>query len=322
MRNKVFNKLAKQETDRMLDVMCSKSSDYAKDDDKLFNFKQAGRMDNISPIEALRGMWLKHRASIQQGLDELLAGKKPRPRSWWIEKLTDDRNYNLLLFAQLEEEYFLKDGTSPGYGSKEDDMVFRIFNSLIGTMADFTNFPLNTMPTIKAGTLTKYCSCGCGRAKPVEDDKPEEFMEFTIKKCGLDNKRGFYIIKTDTMRDHNPPQFLRKNFELYVGTGYIGDKHGYGEAPGYYKTKAEARATIVAYKNKPVLHVRYVSLGWYIVVDGNSDLYLCDDLMIHDGTGATARRNGRQEAYGYYLTKGIAEAYVKAYEEKQRCGQG
>ena len=297
MRNKVFDKLAKQETDRMLDVMCSKSSDYAKDDDKLFNFKQAGRMDNVSPIEALRGMWLKHRASIQQGLDELLAGKKPRSREWWIEKLTDDRNYNLLLFAQLEEEYFLKDGTSPGYGSKEDDLIDKLFDPLSAAVS-----------TIKAGTLMKYCSCGCGGVKPVEDDKPEEFMEFTIKRSCSAEVKWFIELK-----------FAKRGVERFLHADLKLHKHINN---GYYKTKAKARATIVAYKNKPVLHVRYASLGWYIVVDGNSDLYLCDDLVIHDGTGATARRNGKQKAYGYYLTKGIAEAYVKAYEEKHRCGQG
>ena len=297
MRNKVFDKLAKQETDRMLDVMCSKSSDYAKDDDKLFNFKQAGRMDNVSPIEALRGMWLKHRASIQQGLDELLAGKKPRSREWWIEKLTDDRNYNLLLFAQLEEEYFLKDGTSPGYGSKEDDLIDKLFDPLSAAVS-----------TIKAGTLMKYCSCGCGGVKPVEDDKPEEFMGFIIRRsCSIEVKWfiGLKNAKSGVER------FLYADLKLYKHTNN-----------GYYKTKAEARATITAYKNKPVLHVRHALTGWYIGVDNDDNLYLRDDLVIHDGTGATARHNGKQEAYGYYPAKEIAEAYMKAYEEGHRCGQG
>jgi len=121
LKEKEFDKLAKQETDRMLNVMCNKSADYANDKDKLFNFKQAGRMDNVTPIEALRGMWLKHRASIQQRLDELLEDpSKTRSRDWWIEKLTDDRNYNLLLFGLLEEKFFIPDGTSPGYEEKKE----------------------------------------------------------------------------------------------------------------------------------------------------------------------------------------------------------
>ncbi len=107
MNHKDFDKLVERETTRMIDVMCSKSEDYAdnENDDKLFNFKLAAELDDISPIEALRGMWLKHRTSIRQGLDELMDGKC-RPKEWWIEKLTDDRNYNILLQALLEEKYF------------------------------------------------------------------------------------------------------------------------------------------------------------------------------------------------------------------------
>ena len=100
-----FDKLVERETQRMKDVMCSKSADYSADDDKLFNFKLAAKLDGVSPIEALRGMWLKHRTSIRQGLDELISGKC-RPEKWWIEKLTDDRNYSILLQALLMEKYF------------------------------------------------------------------------------------------------------------------------------------------------------------------------------------------------------------------------
>ncbi len=100
-----FDSLVERETKRMKDVMCTKSADYSAVDDKLFNFKLAAELDGISPIEALRGMWLKHRTSIRQGLDELVNGKC-RPEKWWIEKLTDDRNYSILLQALLMEKYF------------------------------------------------------------------------------------------------------------------------------------------------------------------------------------------------------------------------
>ena len=100
-----FDSLVERETKRMKDVMCSKSVDYSDDDDKLFNFKLAAEVDGISPIEALRGMRLKHQTSIRQGLDELMNGKC-RPEAWWIEKLTDNRNYSILLQALLTEKYF------------------------------------------------------------------------------------------------------------------------------------------------------------------------------------------------------------------------
>ena len=275
MKNEVFNRLAKQETDRMLDVMCKKSSDYANDDDKLFNFKQAGKMDNISPIEALRGMWLKHRASIQQGLDELLAGKEPRSRDWWIEKLTDDRNYNLLLFAQLEETYFLRDGTSPGY----------------------------------------------------EGNKPGEFEEFTIKKA-QDPAKGWYAMLTEhinySYQDCNAKFLHKDDLTLFVTTGW-NSSYRYGEAPGYYKTKDEACDTIRAYKNKPVFEINLYHPCWHLIGawaiwDKVSNKYLHKNFQLHGGTGYDRVKHSGllTNAPGYYPTREIAEAYLKAYKEKNK----
>ena len=102
-----FDNLVERETKRMKDVMCGKSADYAAGGDKLFNFKLAAEVDGVTPIEALRGMWLKHRTSLRQGLDELMEGKPCRSEDWWIEKLTDDRNYSILLQALLIEKYFV-----------------------------------------------------------------------------------------------------------------------------------------------------------------------------------------------------------------------
>ena len=307
MRNEVFNRLAKQETDRMLDVMCKKSSDYAKDDDKLFNFKQAGQIDNVSPIEALRGMWLKHRASIQQGLDEILADKKPRPREWWIEKLTDDRNYNLLLFAQLEEQYFIPDGTSPGYGSKKE----------------YTHFCECVTLDFPPGTWSSVICGWCGGIRPIEDNKPEEFEGFTIKL--LDRSGcGWVAVCNDNWH-------LWKNLTIQPTTGYskfcdtIHRPPKRGEALGYYKTKAEARATIRAYKAKPVFVVKFykgmceMEGGWYARTTKNE--YLHKNLTLHHADTGWTHSHTFGNAPGYYPTKEIAEAYVKAYEEKHNVGR-
>jgi len=99
MNIKDFDIFLAKEIDRIKLVLGSKSADYSQDGDKLFNFKL------LSPIEALRGNWLKHRASVIQGLDDLQTGKV-RPLKWWEEKLVDDRNYNILLHALLIEIYF------------------------------------------------------------------------------------------------------------------------------------------------------------------------------------------------------------------------
>ena len=72
-------------------VLDSKSADYAAKGNKLANFELQARIDGITPIEALRGNWLKHRSSIIQGLDELEIGKV-RPEEWWKEKIIDSIN--------------------------------------------------------------------------------------------------------------------------------------------------------------------------------------------------------------------------------------
>ncbi len=104
---KEFSEFLTEELGAIRTILDSKSADYSTDADKLANFKLQARMDGISPIEALRGNWLKHRASIVQGLNELEQGKV-RPLEWWQEKLRDDRNYNILLHALIQASYFGK----------------------------------------------------------------------------------------------------------------------------------------------------------------------------------------------------------------------
>lgn len=82
--------------------ICSKSKEYVRGDDKLYNFKRAAQEDNITPIEALRGMDLKHRVSIKDMLDDLLKGVT-HPQEMWEEKITDHINYMFLTLAVLAE---------------------------------------------------------------------------------------------------------------------------------------------------------------------------------------------------------------------------
>lgn len=98
----------------ILEVMCSKSAEYARGDDKLYNFKRAAEMDKITPIEALRGMHLKHRVSVQDMLDDLRVSDdsafgtkqaEQHSQELWQEKLGDTINYFFLLWALLAEKY-------------------------------------------------------------------------------------------------------------------------------------------------------------------------------------------------------------------------
>jgi hypothetical protein len=85
-------------------TMCSKSAEYARGKDKLHNFYRAGEVDNISAIEALRGMDLKHRVSISDMLDDIKDDESLHfPKKLWLEKIIDAINYKILLLALLAE---------------------------------------------------------------------------------------------------------------------------------------------------------------------------------------------------------------------------
>lgn len=104
MKHDDFNKFLDDIVSRIKSTLGAKSADYSTTDDKLYNFKLQARIDGITSMEALRGNWLKHRASICQGLDEL--PDKVRPWTWWVEKGIDDINYCILMLAMLcSEEY-------------------------------------------------------------------------------------------------------------------------------------------------------------------------------------------------------------------------
>ena len=100
---------------RIKKVMCAKSAEYSRGDDKLWNFKRAAEIDGITPEQALRGMDLKHRTSISDMLDTFntidtetaTIFSKPieYSREVWEEKLTDHINYTILLWGLLAERY-------------------------------------------------------------------------------------------------------------------------------------------------------------------------------------------------------------------------
>ena len=87
---------------RIKGVMCKKAAEYSRGNDKLYNFYRAAEVDKITPIEALRGMHLKHRVSILDMLDDLMQDKH-HSQDLWIEKLTATLNYYILMWAILKE---------------------------------------------------------------------------------------------------------------------------------------------------------------------------------------------------------------------------
>jgi hypothetical protein len=101
-----LNALVKHVTEALIkQVLVAKAEDYAVGTtDRLSNFKHQGRIDGVSPLQALRGNWLKHRASVQTALDEAEAGEC-RSVEWLEEKFGDSINYHILAYALILAEY-------------------------------------------------------------------------------------------------------------------------------------------------------------------------------------------------------------------------
>lgn len=105
MTEKKFDEFMEFVIDKYIkEVMCKKSAEYARGNDKLYNFKRAAQMSGKTPLECLRGMKLKHDVSIDDMLNDDVNGEE-YTQERWQEKLSDDINYLFLMWARLFEKY-------------------------------------------------------------------------------------------------------------------------------------------------------------------------------------------------------------------------
>ena len=94
-----FNAIISAQIDHCESILCSKAKEYATAD-RLHNFKVAGALQGVSPVQALMGMMTKHTVSVA---DMCMSGES-YPQELWDEKITDSINYLLLLSALVREE--------------------------------------------------------------------------------------------------------------------------------------------------------------------------------------------------------------------------
>lgn len=80
------------------DTLIRKAAEYATED-RLHNFKIAGQVQDVTPVQALAGMMAKHTVSIY----DMCASGKTYPPEMWSEKIGDSINYLLLLDALVRE---------------------------------------------------------------------------------------------------------------------------------------------------------------------------------------------------------------------------
>ena len=153
MNSEWFEKVIKEQIKTCEDVLIGKAKEYATDDDRLHNFKNAAGMMSCDPKEALAGMMAKHTISVY----DMCRSGKDYPIELWNEKITDHINYLLLLKAVVEEE------KSPIGKTKEylfTDFVKDILWPNYRSPLNLVKYPNGTIPTFDE--------------KPVEIKEPDK----------------------------------------------------------------------------------------------------------------------------------------------------
>lgn len=101
--NKIeFEEIVKNRCNDINEILTNKAKEYAKLD-RLHNFKEAGRILNITPEEALKGMTTKHTICINDMIEDCKYNNFDRPIEYVKEKIGDEINYLILLEALLTE---------------------------------------------------------------------------------------------------------------------------------------------------------------------------------------------------------------------------
>ena len=102
MNNQEFEVVFNETIELCRGLMLNKNEEYARNSDKLHNFKQSGNFRNQRPEVALAGMMMKHTTSIYDYIDDHV-NKKIHSLEDWDEKIIDHINYLILLRAILFE---------------------------------------------------------------------------------------------------------------------------------------------------------------------------------------------------------------------------
>lgn len=103
MKAENFNRIVEERIQKIKSTLISKGAEYASDNDRLYNFKRAGRISNQSSIQVLLGMMLKHWVSVLDLIEELRPIDPVIEEDLINEKIGDIINYLILLEALLKE---------------------------------------------------------------------------------------------------------------------------------------------------------------------------------------------------------------------------
>jgi len=98
MNSADFDRVVRLRVDSIVKTLTYKAKEYASED-RLYNFKRAAEMGRMTPMEAAKGMMLKHIVSVF----DLMEGKLGNTEHMVNEKVGDNINYLILLEGLLKE---------------------------------------------------------------------------------------------------------------------------------------------------------------------------------------------------------------------------
>lgn len=97
-----YEKSIKEMISHCESVLIEKHREYATSDD-FHNFNVAAELQGITPLQALIGMMDKHVVSVHDYVNEHAEGRNITPEQW-REKIGDNINYLLILWAMVSQE--------------------------------------------------------------------------------------------------------------------------------------------------------------------------------------------------------------------------
>jgi TPP-dependent 2-oxoacid decarboxylase len=101
-----FNSLANGLMSQASKVRNAKMVEYEAETDRLANFRKAANLNSQTVPEAIAGMMIKHTVSIYDMISAEFGTYQtdpPHSIELWREKLVDQINYLLLLYAAVRE---------------------------------------------------------------------------------------------------------------------------------------------------------------------------------------------------------------------------
>lgn len=211
MNSEWFEKVIKEQIKTCEDVLIGKAKEYATDDDRLHNFKNAAGMMSCDPKEALAGMMAKHTISVY----DMCRSGKDYPIELWNEKITDHINYLLLLKAIVEEEKSPVGKLEKYYFTDFLKDIWPNYRSQLNNIKDTTCEPEEEPSfTLAYGEVPTF------NGKPVENKNDGDKIVKGLKRMAENSTYGLMGTKRDLesrtikLPDRTIPTFNGKPVEI------------------------------------------------------------------------------------------------------------